>query len=133
MNFFLIQRLSGGFVLSLVVSVCGLLAFSVQYSPREGGVFMAYLVVLCAYLNIIGQQLFPSLLIPLDSELTEYKRDSSYHAPQTLSIDVWPHGVMENVPIPFYLTGSFNFNSRTRFTDLPDCLVYFPHSSFVSV
>jgi hypothetical protein len=60
MNYFLIQRLSSGFVLSIVVSICGLIAFSVQYSPRVGAIFLAYLIGLNAYLNIIGKYQFYS-------------------------------------------------------------------------
>lgn len=54
MNFFLVSRLAGGFVLSLLVSVAGFVAFSVQMSPRIAAVFVAYVIVLCTYLNILG-------------------------------------------------------------------------------
>lgn len=55
MNFFLVQRLSGGFILSIFVSVCGLIVFSLQVTPRAGLVFAAYLLLLSTYLNILGK------------------------------------------------------------------------------
>ncbi|QDS72759.1 hypothetical protein FKW77_004222 [Venturia effusa] len=54
MNFFLVSRLAGGFVLSLFVSAAGFLAFSIERSPRIAAVFVAYVIVLCTYLNILG-------------------------------------------------------------------------------
>ncbi|KAE9969605.1 hypothetical protein EG328_006786 [Venturia inaequalis] len=54
MNFFLVSRLAGGFVLSLLVSAAGFVAFSIQMSPRIAAVFVAYVIVLCTYLNILG-------------------------------------------------------------------------------
>lgn len=55
MNYFLVQRLSGGFVLALLVSICGLIAFALQYSLFVGFVFVAYLIVLSTYLNLLGK------------------------------------------------------------------------------
>jgi hypothetical protein len=54
MNFFLVQRFSGGFVLSILVALCGLIIFSLQITPRAGLVFAAYLLLLSTYLNILG-------------------------------------------------------------------------------
>lgn len=54
MSFFLVQRLSSGFVLSLVVAFVGFVTFSIQMSARTASVFVAYVVVLCTYLNLLG-------------------------------------------------------------------------------
>ncbi|KAK4995664.1 hypothetical protein LTR66_004561 [Elasticomyces elasticus] len=54
MNHFLVQRLSGGFVLSVVVSVCGFIAFGFQYSWYGGFVYVAYLMAISTYLNLLG-------------------------------------------------------------------------------
>jgi hypothetical protein len=55
MNYFLVQRLSAGFVLTTVVALCGLLALSIQYSASVGAVFVAYLFVLSTYLTLLGK------------------------------------------------------------------------------
>jgi hypothetical protein len=55
MNFFLVQRLSSGFILSVLVSLCGLLAFTLEFnSPRFAAVFVAYVIALSSYLNLLG-------------------------------------------------------------------------------
>lgn len=54
MIYFHVQRLSGGFVLTLVISVCGLIAFSVQRSVSAGFVFFAYMVCIATYFNVLG-------------------------------------------------------------------------------
>lgn len=66
MNYFLVQRLSAGFVLTLAVALCGLLGLSIQYSARTGAVFVAYLVVLSMYLILLGKSLFTTLYDGLD-------------------------------------------------------------------
>lgn len=55
MNFFLVQRLSAGFVLTVAVALCGLVALTFQYSARVGAVFVAYLFVLSTYLTLLGK------------------------------------------------------------------------------
>lgn len=54
MIYFHIQRLSGGFVLTLVVAVCGFVGFSVQNSVPVGLVFVAYVILISTYFNILG-------------------------------------------------------------------------------
>ncbi|KAF4946020.1 hypothetical protein FGADI_11524 [Fusarium gaditjirri] len=54
MIYFHVQRLSGGFVLTLVVAVCGLVTFSLQMSVSAGFVFVAYIVCIATYFNILG-------------------------------------------------------------------------------
>nr|CAD70539.1 hypothetical protein [Neurospora crassa] len=54
MVFFHAQRLSGGFVLTLLVGLVGFIAFTVKTSVYAGLVFFAYLVLLATYLNILG-------------------------------------------------------------------------------
>jgi hypothetical protein len=51
---FHIQRLSGGFMLTLVVAVCGFVGFTVQYSAPVGLVFVAYMVLIATYFNLLG-------------------------------------------------------------------------------
>jgi hypothetical protein len=55
MNFFLVQRISAGFVLTVAVALCALLPLSLQYSARVGAVFVAYLFVLTTYLTLLGK------------------------------------------------------------------------------
>ncbi|WXC44452.1 hypothetical protein QX201_004186 [Fusarium graminearum] len=54
MIYFHIQRLSGGFVLTLVIALCGLVSFSLQRSVSAGFVFVAYLICISTYFNILG-------------------------------------------------------------------------------
>ncbi|SPJ88071.1 uncharacterized protein FTOL_12540 [Fusarium torulosum] len=54
MIYFHVQRLSGGFVLTLVIALCGLVAFSLQRSVSAGFVFVAYIVCIATYFNILG-------------------------------------------------------------------------------
>ncbi|KAF5664992.1 glycosyl transferase [Fusarium heterosporum] len=54
MIYFHVQRLSGGFVLTIVVAICGLVAFSLQKSVSAGFVFAAYIVCIATYFNILG-------------------------------------------------------------------------------
>ena len=65
MNFFLVQRLSAGFVLTVLVALCGLLPLSLQYSARVGAVFVAYLFVLSGYLTLLGK-LNPCTMVRLN-------------------------------------------------------------------
>ncbi|KAL6866269.1 hypothetical protein ACO1O0_002376 [Amphichorda felina] len=51
---FHIQRLSGGFILTLIVAVCGLIGFSVEYSVPVGLVFVAYMILMATYFNLLG-------------------------------------------------------------------------------
>lgn len=54
MNHFLVQRLSGGFALAAVVSLCGFIAFGFEYSWYGGFIYVAYLMALSTYLNLLG-------------------------------------------------------------------------------
>ncbi|PNY28004.1 Uncharacterized protein TCAP_02071 [Tolypocladium capitatum] len=54
MTYFHVQRLSGGFALTCVVGVCGLIGFTVEYSVAVGFVFVAFLIVITTYLNLLG-------------------------------------------------------------------------------
>lgn len=54
MNHFMVQRVSGGFIIALIFALCGFVAFGLEYSWYAGFVFAAYLVVLSTYLNILG-------------------------------------------------------------------------------
>jgi hypothetical protein len=53
MNYFMVHRLSGGFMLTLIVSFCGFFAFS-RYSWYAGFLYLAYLIILGTYLNLLG-------------------------------------------------------------------------------
>ena len=54
MIYFHIQRLSGGFVLTLIVAACGFVGFSVQNSVPVGLVFAAYVILISTYFNVLG-------------------------------------------------------------------------------
>lgn len=54
MIYFHVQRLSGGFVLTLIVGIVGTVIFSVNNSVGTGFVFFAYIVVIATYLNLLG-------------------------------------------------------------------------------
>jgi hypothetical protein len=51
---FHVQRLSGGFVLTLLVGVVGLIVFSVRRSVAAGFIFLAYLIAISMYLYVLG-------------------------------------------------------------------------------
>ncbi|KAB5559938.1 glycosyl transferase [Coniochaeta sp. 2T2.1] len=54
MILFHVQRLSGGFVLSVICSLVGLASFSVTYSIAAGFVFVAYMMGVSLYLYTMG-------------------------------------------------------------------------------
>lgn len=54
MMYFHVQRLSGGFVLMLIVGVCGLVGFALERSVAVGFVFLAFLIIITTYLNLLG-------------------------------------------------------------------------------
>ncbi|KAH6896747.1 hypothetical protein B0T10DRAFT_506131 [Thelonectria olida] len=54
MVYFHVQRLSGGFILTLIVSVVGLIMFTLRYSVGIGFVFVAYLVAVSSHFNLLG-------------------------------------------------------------------------------
>ncbi|EJT52261.1 hypothetical protein A1Q1_05471 [Trichosporon asahii var. asahii CBS 2479] len=51
---FHVQRLAGGFVLAVIVSVFGCIGFAVSVSVASGFVFAAYLIGISTYLNLLG-------------------------------------------------------------------------------
>jgi hypothetical protein len=71
MNFFLVQRLSGGFIISVIVSICGLIIFSLQIAPRVGLVFGAYVLMLSTYLNILGK--YTQHIEPIDEIADQFE------------------------------------------------------------
>lgn len=54
MIYFHVQRLSGGFVLTLIVAAAGLVGYSVEYSFQVGLIFAAYLIAIATYFNLLG-------------------------------------------------------------------------------
>ncbi|KAK7420518.1 hypothetical protein QQX98_002716 [Neonectria punicea] len=54
MVYFQVQRLSGGFILTVLVSVVGLIVFTMQYSIGIGFIFVAYVVCLSTHFNLLG-------------------------------------------------------------------------------
>ncbi|KAK0615095.1 hypothetical protein B0T17DRAFT_657349 [Bombardia bombarda] len=54
MVYFHVQRLSGGFVLSLLVGIVGVIVYSIQISVGPAFVFLAYVALLSTYLNVLG-------------------------------------------------------------------------------
>jgi hypothetical protein len=55
MIYFHVQRLSGGFVLTSVTAVVGLIAFTISHSIYTGLVFFAYLMAVATYLILLGK------------------------------------------------------------------------------
>ncbi|BEI94424.1 uncharacterized protein CcaverHIS019_0608830 [Cutaneotrichosporon cavernicola] len=51
---FHVQRLAGGFVLAVIISVFGCIGFAVSLSVASGFVFAAYLIGISTYLNLLG-------------------------------------------------------------------------------
>jgi len=61
MILFHVQRLSGGFVLTIIVAVVGLAAFCIKRSVAAGFIFVAYLVAISIYLYLLGTlHIYPS-------------------------------------------------------------------------
>lgn len=54
MIYFHVQRLSGGFVLTLLVAAGGLVGFAVTYDVAVGFIFVGYVLVITTYLNLLG-------------------------------------------------------------------------------
>ncbi|KAF4554721.1 Hypothetical protein D9617_3g017890 [Elsinoe fawcettii] len=54
MTHFFVQRFSGAFMLTLVVAVCGFIAFGIEYSWFAGFIFVLYLFALTTFLNVLG-------------------------------------------------------------------------------
>ena len=54
MIYFHVQRLSGGFVLTVLVGIVGMVIFIVKTSVGTGFVFLGYIIVLATYLNVLG-------------------------------------------------------------------------------
>lgn len=61
MVYFHVQRLSGGFMLSLFVGVIGAVVFGIKISLTSALTFFAYLILLSTYLNVLGKLEFMSL------------------------------------------------------------------------
>ena len=55
MILFHVQRLSGGFVLTILVAVIGLPGFCIKRSVAAGFVFVAYLFAISIYLYLLGK------------------------------------------------------------------------------
>ncbi|KAF3761887.1 family 4 glycosyltransferase [Cryphonectria parasitica EP155] len=54
MIYFHVQRLSGGFVITILVGIVGFIIFTVKVNVLSGIVFFLYLVAISMYLNILG-------------------------------------------------------------------------------
>ncbi|SPO01406.1 uncharacterized protein DNG_04082 [Cephalotrichum gorgonifer] len=54
MVYFHVQRLSGGFMLSFVVAIIGLAAFTARDGIYVGLIFAAYLIIVSTYLTLLG-------------------------------------------------------------------------------
>lgn len=55
MIYFHVQRLSGGFVITILVGIVGFIIFAVKVNPLSGLVFFLYLVAIAMYLNVLGK------------------------------------------------------------------------------
>lgn len=54
MIYFHVQRLSGGFVLTVLVGIVGFIIFTIKMNVQSGIIFFLYLVAIAMYLNILG-------------------------------------------------------------------------------
>ncbi|KAK4223260.1 family 4 putative glycosyltransferase [Podospora fimiseda] len=54
MVFFHVQRLSGGFAITLVVAIVGTIIYGVKVSVGPAFTFFAYVILIATYLNILG-------------------------------------------------------------------------------
>lgn len=62
MIYFHVQRLSGGFVLTVLVGIVGFVIFAAKVNVVAGIVFFLYLVAISMYLNVLGMSPPPSLV-----------------------------------------------------------------------
>ena len=105
MILFHVQRLSGGFVLSVVVAVVGLTAFCIRRSVASGFVFVAYLFAISTYLYLLGK---PAILprVPLVADLPVFPRHHGHDAPTRQPLDVGTHCPLANHPPALHLAHS---------------------------
>lgn len=61
MIYFHVQRLSGGFVLTVLVGIVGFIIFTIKVNVGTGIVFILYLIAISMYLNVLGM---PHCLLP---------------------------------------------------------------------
>lgn len=61
MIYFHVQRLSGGFVLTVLVGIVGFIIFTIKVNVGTGIVFILYLIAISMYLNVLGM---PHRLLP---------------------------------------------------------------------
>ena len=54
MIYFHVQRLSGGFVLTVLVGIVGFIIFTAKVNVGTGIVFFLYLIAIAMYLNVLG-------------------------------------------------------------------------------
>ncbi|KAH7159653.1 hypothetical protein B0J13DRAFT_110305 [Dactylonectria estremocensis] len=54
MVYFHVQRLSGGFFLTLLISIVGFIMYTVRFSVGTGFVFVAYLFTISTHFNLLG-------------------------------------------------------------------------------
>lgn len=117
-NIFFVQRLSGGLIVTLIVGICGFIAFSAQISVRAGGVWAAYLLILSTYLNLLGNKTIPNHCV-LTSRLLTIFRCHGNHAFLWQSFDIGTYSTMENVPRACRLAPSVNLREQLRSGNLP--------------
>jgi hypothetical protein len=55
MIYFHVQRLSGGFVITLVVAACGFVILTVTKNVFLGLCFVVYLIGITTYFNLLGR------------------------------------------------------------------------------
>ena len=55
MLYFHVQRLSGGFVLTVFAAICGLIGFTIRVNVYTGLVFAAYIIAVTTYLILLGK------------------------------------------------------------------------------
>lgn len=70
MIYFHVQRLSGGFMLSLAVALIGFAGFTAGYNVYVGLIFAAYLVIVNTYLMLLGEKDLFLCPCPIEPRLT---------------------------------------------------------------
>lgn len=125
MIYFHVQRLSGGFMLSFLVGVVGAVIFGIKMSLTSAFTFLAYLMLLSTYLNVLGKcHLHPLIVHYTHSPiLTRHNGDNAPERKPTL---VWSCGAMEDYPCSLDLAHSLQLYQRPRPHHLPLSRVRLP-------
>jgi len=117
MVFFHVQRLSGGFVLSFVVGVVGTCIFWIKLSVSAAFAFLAYIMLISTYLNLLGKcSLLCCFRVVALSKTCRYH---GHHASEGQSSHVRTYGPLENDSCSPLVTPHLISRHRLRRGDIP--------------